>query len=172
MNSTFGNHLSLLQPLISLDFSRLEPRQEELSYAMPFLTQVVCCRTAQLPLSAIRKKQTKQLSLKMSQAHFRHAAVSATCASAGSRNATVPAVRRRNSIQKRVHDAQAMKTCFEKRTGYFSIIYSLHYSETIFQSTQVSHDTPQWLSRICSSVNVRIYNINKSNKYFCTGFES
>lgn len=172
MNSMVGNHLSLLQPLISLDFSRLEPRQEEPSYAMPFLTQVVCCRTAQLPLSAIRKKQTKQLSLKTSQAHFSHAAVSATCVSAGSRNATVPAVRR-NSIQKRVHDAQAMRK--EQGILIYTIsqcIYSLHYSETIFQSTQVSHGTPQWLSRICSSVNVRIYNINKSNKYFCTGFES
>lgn len=147
---------------------------------MLFLIPVVCCRTAGLSLSATWMKQMKLLSLKS------HKLILATlqwmlhqclcqqleCQSFSSQKTTG------NSIQKGVHDAQAMKACFEKRTGYFDLynltIY-LFFTVKLFSTEHRYHltdDTLQWLSRICSSVNVRVYNINKSNKYYCTGFES
>lgn len=72
-------------------------------------------------------ERDKTALIKRSQAHFSHSAVGATRASASSRNAMVPAVRRQQEIQKRLHDAQAMKTCFEKRTGCFDL-----YNLTIY----------------------------------------
>lgn len=154
MKPMFGNHLSLLQPLILLDFSSLEPRQE-LSCASPFsykwfvAEQHIC-------LSELHHESTF---VKKSQAHFSHTAVSATHASASSRIAMVPAARRQEiQIKKECTMHKQWRLALRKQGILIYIIsqciYTLPYSKAILHSTQASPDT--WYPTVA-----------KQNLFFC-----